>query len=164
MGIFRLFIIAAAPLWSTVSAFCLPPVVTRGHIRRIPSMSINLVTEADVIALVEKAEDLWGQVEKLRKEANELSIQAETLGQDAEASTADAMEALKGSISVANIAEANNAQNLSIDLGSLVERAAKATEEADQIEVLAEEALVASEKALEQHLIDFPEDDEIDTI
>jgi len=51
-----------------------------------------------------------------------------------------------------------------IDLGSLLDRAMRATEEADQIEVLAEEALAASNAALEQHLIDFPEDDEIDTL
>ena len=38
------------------------------------------------------------------------------------------------------------------------------TREADEIEVLAEEAIVASGAALEQYLIDFPEDDKIDTI
>ena len=40
----------------------------------------------------------------------------------------------------------------------------EATKEADEIEVLAEEALASSEKALEQHLIDFPEDDEINVM
>lgn len=116
------------------------------------------------MALVEKAEDLWAQVEKLRKEANELSLKAESLGQEAETSASDAIKLLSGSISENDIKEATNAQNLSIDLGSLVEKAAIATEEADKIEVLAEKALADSEAALEQYLIDFPEDDEIDTL
>jgi len=123
-----------------------------------------LVTEADVIALVEKAEDLWVRVEKLRNEANDLSMQSESLGREAETSTADAMKSLQQSISEEKIEEANNAQNLSLDLGALLDRALSATREADEIEVLAEEAIAASEAAVEQYLIDFPEDDEIDTI
>jgi hypothetical protein len=38
------------------------------------------------------------------------------------------------------------------------------TREADEIEVLAEEAIAASGAALEQYLIDFLKDDKIDTI
>jgi len=117
-----------------------------------------------VIALVEKAEDLWVRVEKLRNEANDLSMQSESLGREAETSTADAMKSLQQSISEEKIEEANNAQNLSLDLGALLDRALSATREADEIEVLAEEAIAASEAAVEQYLIDFPEDDEIDTI
>ena len=145
-----------------VSSFC--PSSTR-CCRHQPhhSSTLFLTTEEDVLALVEKAEDLWAQVEKLRKEANELSLKAESLGQEAETSAADAIKLLSGSISEDDIKEATNAQNLSIDLGSLVEKAAIATEEADKIEVLAEKALADSEAALEQYLIDFPEDDEIDT-
>mmetsp|Transcript_12961 Transcript_12961/g.27942 ORF Transcript_12961/g.27942 Transcript_12961/m.27942 type:complete len:158 (-) Transcript_12961:1365-1838(-) len=144
-------------VFTSVTAFC-PPHTTR----RLRSISLHLVTESDVVALVEKAEDLWGKVEKLRNEANELSIQAESLGQEAEDSAADVLDSLKESISEEKLEEANKAQNSCIDLASLLEEAKKATEEADQIEVLAEEALAASESALEQHLIDFPEDDEID--
>ena len=117
-----------------------------------------------MIALVEKAEDLWARVENLRNEANDLSMQAESLGREAESYTADAMKSLQQSISEEKIEEANNAQNLSLDLGALLDRALSATREADEIEVLAEEAIAASEAALEQYLIDFPEDDEIDTI
>lgn len=117
-----------------------------------------LVTEDDVISLVEKAENLWARVEKLRTEAKNLSLKAESLGQEAETSTADAMNSLKGSISAEKIEMANNAQNLSIDLGSLLEQVERATQMADEIEVLADEALAASEAAFEQHLIDFPED------
>mmetsp|Transcript_31409 Transcript_31409/g.75927 ORF Transcript_31409/g.75927 Transcript_31409/m.75927 type:complete len:161 (+) Transcript_31409:77-559(+) len=144
---------------TSVSAFCPAHTIAR---RRLQSIPLNLVTEADVIALVEEAEKLWGKVEKLRNEANDLSVQAETLGQNAEISTADAIKSLKGSISEKKLEEANDAQNLSIDLGSLVEKALAATEEADKTETLANEALAASERALEQHLIDFPEDDAID--
>lgn len=142
-----------------MTAFC-PPHATG----RLRSISLHLVTESDVVALVEKAEDLWGKVEKLRNKANELSIEAESLGQEAEDSAADVLDSLKESISEEKLEEANKAQNSCIDLASLLEKAKKSTEEADQIEVLAEEALAASESALEQHLIDFPEDDEIDTM
>lgn len=145
---------------SSVSAFCPPAAPTRGcHI-----ISLNLVTEADVIALVEKAEDLWGQVERLRKEADDFSVQAEFLGQEAESSSSDAMKLLQSSISEEKLKEANDAQNLTLDAGALLEKALMATTQGDKIEALADEALLASEKALEQHLIDFPEDDEIDTL
>ena len=99
-------------------------------------------------------------MQTLRNEADDLSIQAETLGQAAEVSTADAVKALsqdKIDLSKEKIEEVKQAQSQSIDLGSLLERAVKASEEADEIEILANEALAASEKALEEHLIDFPE-------
>ncbi|KAL3761935.1 hypothetical protein ACHAWU_010112 [Discostella pseudostelligera] len=142
---------------SPASAFCTPRRHTTSR-ARAGSVALNLVTEDDVISLVEKAENLWAQVEKLRTEANNLSLKAESLGQEAETSTADAMNSLKGSISAEKIEMANNAQNLSIDLGSLLEQVERATQMADEIEVLADEALAASEAAFEQHLIDFPED------
>ncbi|KAL7527200.1 hypothetical protein ACHAWF_002082 [Thalassiosira exigua] len=147
-------------LIQSVRAFC--PGHTTGRLHH----ALSLVTEADVIGLVEKAEDLWAKVETLRKEANDLSMQAESLGQEAETSTADAIESLKvkGAISEKELEEAKDAQNLSIDLGTLLEKATSATMQADEIELLAEEALAASEAALGQHLKDFPEDDEIDTI
>lgn len=91
-------------------------------------------------------------------------MQSESLGREAETSTADAMKSLQQSISDKKIEEANNAQNLSLDLGSLQDRALSVTREADEIEVLAEEAIAAAGAALEQYLIDFPEDDKIDTI
>jgi len=60
-------------------------------------------------------------------------------------------------LSEEKIQEVQQAQSQSIDLGSFLERAVKASEEADEVEILANEALAASEAALEQHLIDFPE-------
>ena len=143
-----------------MSPFC-PPQPQSG---RLHSVSLHLVTEKDVVELVEKAEELWAKVESLRNEARELSIQAESLGQEAETSAADAIDSLKESISETKIEDANKAQNSCIDLGSLLEKAMEATKEADEIEMLAEEALASSEKALEQHLIDFPEDDEINVM
>jgi hypothetical protein len=116
-----------------------------------------VVTEQDVLALVEKAEDLWAQAYEARKTANELSERAESLGKDAERSATSSTHALKESISAKNIEEASNAQNLSLELGSLLDEALEAQRKADEIEERAEEALRASEMALEQHLVDFPE-------
>ena len=144
-------------LFGWTSAFC-PSLHTRTQ-RVYSTIPLNLVTEDDVIALVDKAEDLWAKVQTLRNEANDLSIQAETLGQAAEVSAADAVKSLsqdKIDLSKEKIAEVQQAQSQSIDLGSLLERAMKASEEADEIEILANEALAASEAALEQHLLDFP--------
>ena len=88
------FIIVATP----ASAFC-PRLLQNENSRVQPyslTFPLNLVTEDDVIALVEKAENLWSQVEKLRTDANDLSMQAESLGKEAETSTADAMNSLQG--------------------------------------------------------------------
>lgn len=149
----QLTIIIVVNLFPPASAFCLG---LRGN--NTKSLSLNLVTEDDVITLVEKSEKLWAQVEKLRIEAQQLSIQAESLGQEAEISTSDAMNSLKGSIiSADKIEMASNAQNVSIDLGSLLEQVQEATERADAMEVLADEALAASQAAFDQYLIDFPE-------
>jgi hypothetical protein len=122
-----------------------------------PKSALFVVTEEDVIALVEEAEDLWAKAYEARKTANELSEKAEAMGKDAEVSTSDATEALKQSISQDKIADATTAQNLSLELGSLLDEALQAQKEADEIEERAEKALAASEAALEQHLIDFPE-------
>ena len=118
------------------------------------------MTEEDVIALVEKAEDLWGKVEQLRTTSKELSMQAEEMGEDAESSASEVMKGLtqkKIDLSAEKIADLQQAQSQSLDLGSLLDKAARTTEEADEIESLANEALASSEAALEQHLIDFPE-------
>lgn len=157
--IIRLIILFISSFSWTASAFC--PLYTRTQrVYSTTTSSLCLVSEEDVIALVDKAEDLWAKVQTLRNEADDLSIQAETLGQAAEVSTADAVKALsqdKIDLSKEKIEEVKQAQSQSIDLGSLLERAVKASEEADEIEILANEALAASEKALEEHLIDFPE-------
>lgn len=149
-----------------VSAFCPSPTRTHYvyrysiHSSSSSSSSLHLVTEEDVIALVEKAEDLWGKVEQLRTTSKELSMQAEEMGEDAESSASEVMKGLtqkKIDLSAEKIADLQQAQSQSLDLGSLLDKAAQATEEADEIESLANEALASSEAALEQHLIDFPE-------
>lgn len=144
-------------LWiSYTSAFCRN---NRLHFRNItPSPSqLHLTTEEDVIKLVEKAELLWDKAYEARKAAKELSEQAETLGVSAEQSATDANEMLQSSISIAKIGDAQIAQNLSLDLGNLLDRIEEAEKKANEIEIEAEKALKESEKALEQHLIDFPE-------
>ena len=140
---------------ASVASFC--PSLQRHSLIKSPQSALFLVTEEDVIAKVEEAEALWARAYEARKAANELSEKAEAIGQDAEVSTSDATEALKQSISLAKVADATMAQNLSLDLGNVLEQAIKAQEEADEIEAQAEMALAASEAALEQHLIDFPE-------
>ncbi|KAL7514073.1 hypothetical protein ACHAXN_011354 [Cyclotella atomus] len=122
-----------------------------------PKSPPHLTTESDVIALVEKAEQLWAQAYQARQSANELSEKAESLGVTAEKSAWEAREELLTSVSLAKIGEAQLAQNLSLDLGALLKEVEEAQDRADEIERRAEEALKASEDALEQHLIDFPE-------
>ena len=151
-----LLIYSAIYYAASVASFCPSslPLITS---QPITKSALFLVTEEDVIAKVEEAEALWAKAYEARKAANELSEKAEAIGQDAEVSTSDATEALKQSISVAKVADATMAQNLSLDLGNVLEQAILAQEEADEIEAQAEMALAASEAALEQHLIDFPE-------
>ena len=143
------------------SAFCpqthLVTRISNRHIKPRTSSFLHLTTEEDVIKLVEKAEQLWAQAYEARKSANDLSEKAETLGINAEQSASDAQAQLQSSVSVAKIGEAQLAQNLSLDLGNLLEKVQEAEKMADEIEGRAEEALKASEEALEQHLIDFPE-------
>lgn len=79
------------------------------------------------------------------------------MGISAEKSATDANQMLQSSISIAKIGDAQVAQNLSLDLGNLLERVEEAEKHADEIELQAENALKESEEALEQHLIDFPE-------
>jgi len=157
-----LLLIFSAIYTASVACFCpsFPePISFIGRVgsNTFPKSALFVVTEEDVIALIEEAEDLWAKAYEARKTANELSERAETMGKDAEVSTSDATEALKLSISPAKIADATTAQNLSLDLGSLLDEALQAQKEADEIEERAEKALAASEAALEQHLIDFPE-------
>mmetsp|Transcript_13908 Transcript_13908/g.22860 ORF Transcript_13908/g.22860 Transcript_13908/m.22860 type:complete len:195 (+) Transcript_13908:3071-3655(+) len=159
-----LLLIYSATIYSAASVASFCPTFLRQQQRLslkspqpIKSSALFVVTEEDVIAKVEEAEALWAKAYEARKTANELSEKAEAIGQDAEVSTSDATEALKQSISLEKVADATNAQNLSLDLGNVLDQALKAQEAADEIEAQAEKALAASEAALEQHLIDFPE-------
>jgi hypothetical protein len=141
---------------TSAAGFC-PILPSISHHRASFASSLNLVTEADVLALVEKAEVLWDEALEARKRANSLSEKAESLGLSAETSASSSSEALQSSISIGKIADAQEAQNLAVDLGALLEEVKEAEERADEIEGRAEMALEESERALEQHLIDFPE-------
>jgi hypothetical protein len=121
-----------------------------------------LVTEDDVLEAVEDAENLWAQALEARKTANALSDRAEEEA-EAAAETAKEIDALfqeqrenRQSITMQQLAQADTAARTNLDAGNLVNRALRASEEADQLEKLAEEALRKSEERLEQHLKDFP--------
>ena len=116
------------------------------------------MTAEDVVRMVEDAEKLWDEAHEARKTANALSDRAE---EEAEAASHLAMETnermREGPISLEKISDADAATMANIDANSMVSKALAATEEADRLEALAEEKLKASEAALEQHLIDFPD-------
>ena len=144
-----------------VTAFCpshqgINPINHMPH-PRLSRSRLHLTTEDDVIKLVEKAETLWAEAYKARTIANELSERAQAMGITAEESATDATANLQTSVSLSKISDAQLAQNLSLDLGALVDQAKQAQDKADDIEKMADVALKDSEKALEQHLIDFPE-------
>ena len=138
------------------TAFC-PPQLRDAPLRpsAYTSSLLQLVTEDD------NAEDLWSKMEKLRSEAKDLSMQAESLGREAESIAVIATEALQLSVSESKLEEAiDSSQNLSLDLGALLNRVKRVTRLADEIEIRAEKAIVASEAALERYLIDFPSEEE----
>lgn len=122
-----------------------------------------LVTEQDVLSAVEEAEALWAKALEARKTANALSDRAE---EEAEAAASNAQtingklneqRASQTPITMEQLAQADSVARSNLDAGSLVNRALRATEEADRLEQLAEAALQKSEAQLEQHLVDFPD-------
>ena len=144
------------------TAFC-PPQLRDAPLRpsAYTSSLLQLVTEEDVNTLVDNAEELWSKMEKLRSEAKDLSMQAESLGREAESIAVIATEALQLSVSESKLEEAiDSSQNLSLDLGALLNRVKRVTRLADEIEIRAEKAIVASEAALERYLIDFPSEED----
>jgi hypothetical protein len=122
----------------------------------------RLVTEEEVLAAVEEAEKLWAQALEARKTANALSDRAEEEA-EAAASTSKEVDDMfqfsksnKIPITMQQLAQADAAAKSNLDAGSMVNRALRASDEADRLEKLAEEALQRSEEKLEQHLKDFP--------
>ena len=118
------------------------------------------MTEEDVLDAVEKAEALWADALEARKTANALSDRAEEEAEAAASSANEVNERFKDRsepISMEQLAQADAAARSSLDAGSMVTKALDATDEADRLEKLAEEALQESENQLEQHLIDFPD-------
>ena len=166
---FNSWLVCLALLCSTVNAFV--TVGGRTTTQSIPSIretrsndliTCHLVTEDDVLKAVEKAETLWADALEARKTANALSDRAEEEA-EASAETANQMNAVlqargkETPISMQQLAEADAAARSSLDAGSMVQKALKASDEADRLEKLAEQALQDSEAQLEQHLQDFPD-------
>lgn len=109
------------------------------------------------------AETAWATALEARKEANALIDRAE---EEAEAASAVAQETQKMvgdnqrqkvPISMQQLAQVDRVAKTNLDATSQVNRAVKASEEADQLEKLAEEALQKSERLWEQHLKDCPD-------
>jgi hypothetical protein len=106
---------------------------------------------------------LWAEALEARKTSNALSEQAE---EEAEAASNSAKEidamfktANKDStpISMQQLAQGDAAARANLDAGSMVSKALDASDEAERLEKLAEEALQKSEEQLEQHLKDYPD-------
>ena len=139
----------------TTDAFC-PPVVTFRHQRQRHRLAA--VTEDEVLAQVEKAEESWARALEARKEANALSDRAEEQGEAAAEIAKEAEAAIReGAISLEKIAMADQATNSNLDAGSVLSRALQAADDADRLEAIAEVALAKSEEMLDQHLVDFPD-------
>ncbi|KAG7368387.1 hypothetical protein IV203_031130 [Nitzschia inconspicua] len=128
--------------------------------RTLSTTKMLLVSEEDVLEAVEQAEMLWAQALEARKTANALSDRAE---EEAEAAAGTAKEAENifqnqtTPVSMEQLVQVDKAAKSNLDATSMVNRAVKASEEADRLEQLAEEALRKSEEQLEQHLKDFPD-------
>jgi hypothetical protein len=124
------------------------------------------VTADDVEIAVETAERLWAEALEAREKAERLSEEAETMAGESEAAMSDTASSIDDAskFKLSMLGEAQQAQQASLDAGSILADALEAVEEADELEALAEAALVASEKAIEQHLVDFPDSELADEL
>ena len=120
---------------------------------------LQLVTEKDVLDAVENAEKLWAKALEARKTANALCDKAEEEAEAAAELSETVAEEFQNMevISLEKIAQADAATKTNIDANSMVSRAMKAADEADELEAQAEKALQMSEERLDQHLKDFPD-------
>jgi hypothetical protein len=121
---------------------------------------IFLVSEEDVLEVVEYAETSWAAALEARKTANELSDKAE---EEAEA-TADLAKKAEGifddrskRVTMEQLVQVDAVAKNSLDATSSLNRAMEASDEADRLEQEAEEALRKSEERLDQHLKDYPD-------
>jgi hypothetical protein len=121
---------------------------------------LSLVSEDDVIEAVERAETLWAQALEARKTANALSSRAEEEAEAAAGTAKDAENIFQNKtspVSMEQLVQFDAIAKTNLDASSMVNKALKASKEADQLEQLAEAALRKSEEQLEQHLKDFPD-------
>lgn len=147
----------------THNAIRCPSTITTQRLNDRTLTICRLVTEAEVLAAVDEAERLWAQALEARKTANALSDRAEEEAEAAASTTKEVDDMFQFSksnkipITMQQLAQADAAAKSNLDAGSMVNRALKASEEADRLEKMAEEALQRSEEKLEQHLQDFPD-------
>jgi hypothetical protein len=120
-------------------------------------VSLRLVTEDEILERLTKAEELWAEAHDARQEANALSERAESEADTAATKAFAAKENMKVSISLEKLEQADAATVANIGATEVLSMALNASEKADELELLAEQALEESEKALEQHFIDFPD-------
>lgn len=125
--------------------------------RRILVSALQLVTEEDILEKLTKAEELWAEAHDARQEANKLSERAESEADTAATKAFAAKENMKVSISLEKLEQADAATVANIGATEVLSMALNASEKADELELLAEQALAESELALEQHFIDFPD-------
>ena len=145
---------------SSVEGLSVSQSLTGNLTRQRASVRCYLVTEEDVFKAVEQAEALWAEALEARKTANALSDRAEEEAEAAASSAEEVNEMFKNRenpISMQQLAQADAAARSNLDAGSMVNKALEASDEADRLEKLAEEALQRSEEQLEQHLKDCPE-------
>eukprot|EP00310_Coccolithus_braarudii_P012321 CAMPEP_0183350826 /NCGR_PEP_ID=MMETSP0164_2-20130417/21201_1 /TAXON_ID=221442 /ORGANISM="Coccolithus pelagicus ssp braarudi, Strain PLY182g" /LENGTH=148 /DNA_ID=CAMNT_0025522829 /DNA_START=65 /DNA_END=511 /DNA_ORIENTATION=- len=128
---------------------------------RIHSFAVCKVTEDDVEAAVELAEQLWAEALKARERADCLSEKAAEQAELAQASAEEATASMDSATTfrLSMLGDARIAMDSQLNAGSLLSEAVEAAEAAELFEAKAEEALTASEKAIEQHLVDFPDAD-----
>ena len=128
-----------------------------------------MVTADDVELAVEVAEKLWAEALEAREKADKLATDAEEMTVATESDTAAAAKSV-GSVEAATklnlsmLGDAQKAMSASLEVGEVLADAFDADEEASRLEELAEAALAASEKAIEQHLIDFPDSELADEL
>ena len=127
------------------------------------------VTADDVELAVEKAEKLWAEALAAREKAEALAVKAEELANQSEMSTSSAKDTLEDStgatkFKLSMLGDAQAAMDVSIRAGEVLADAYDAAEEAERLELRAEAALTASEDAIEQHLLDFPDSELADEV
>jgi len=133
---------------------------TNGYSARHSNIRTFLVSEENVLEAVERAETLWAEALEARKTAYSLTDRAE---EEANASAgtaekaADIFQDKTTPITMEELVQMDSASKASLDATSLVNKAMEASDEADRLELEADEALTKSEETLDQHLIDFPD-------
>ena len=131
-------VVAVAP--RTCSVFCLVTAGGRGDCRR-------------------QMRRVLGGGARAREYVDELSTEAEDMAEKSAASAVEQSAAIDNAakFKLSMLGDMKAAQDANIDANSVLADAVAAAEHAEKLEILADEAMAAMEKAIEQHLIDFPD-------